>query len=78
MNSTARRTTATSLFIGLATAFTLAVVLVEPARASGGVTWFALIPGRNTIWPHTLGATMVSLLLVLFAWAANSSAPILS
>jgi len=71
LNGKVRKTTPGSLFIGLATAFTLAVVLVEPARASGGVTWFALIPGVNTIWPHTVGATLVSLLLVLFAWAAG-------
>ena len=78
MTSKARKSTpaagrapALPVFMVLVCALTLAVALVEPAEASGGVTWFGIIPGLNNIWPHTLGATLVSLLLLLLAWAAG-------
>ena len=67
----AGRAPALPVFMVLVCALTLAVALVEPAEASGGVTWFGIIPGLNNIWPHTLGATLVSLLLLLLAWAAG-------
>jgi F-type H+-transporting ATPase subunit a len=35
------------------------------------ITWISLIPGINTLPPHTVHATLVLGLLVLFAWIAN-------
>ncbi len=35
------------------------------------ITWIGLIPGLNTLAPHTVHATLVALLLVLFAARAN-------
>jgi F-type H+-transporting ATPase subunit a len=35
------------------------------------ITWISLIPGINTLPPHTVHATLVMLLLVVFAFIAN-------
>jgi len=35
------------------------------------ITWIGLIPGLNTLPSHTVHATLVALVLMLFAWVAN-------